>query len=244
MDAVVIIPARYTSSRFPGKPLVPLKGKPMVIHVYERAKGSKLARDVMIATDDVRIFEAVSAYGAKVVMTSGLHPSGTDRVAEAASAIVPPPSVIVNVQGDEPLVRPEMVDDVIMLLEDGKADLGTLVKKIEKEEEFTDPNVVKAVFDQKGYALYFSRSPVPFDREKKGNSCAYKHIGIYSYRLASLLRLTGLPPTRLEETEKLEQLRALENGMKIKVKETEFEMVGVDTPQDLIKAEECLNSSL
>jgi len=240
MDAFVVIPARYSSSRFPGKPLVSLKGKPLLRHVYERAKGARLVREVIVATDDRRILEAAESFGAKAVMTSGGHPSGTDRVAEAVLKLALEAPIIVNLQGDEPLIRPEMIDDVIMLLEDERADIGTLVKKIEKEEEFTDPNIVKAVFDREGFALYFSRSPVPF-RMDKAPLRAYKHIGIYAYRKEALMRLTGLPPTSLEETEKLEQLRALENGMRIKIKETEYDTIGVDTPEDLRKVEECLN---
>jgi 3-deoxy-manno-octulosonate cytidylyltransferase (CMP-KDO synthetase) len=249
MDAVVIIPARYSSSRFPGKPLVPLKGKPMLLHVYERARGARLVREVIIATDDRRILEAAESFGAKVVMTSGAHPSGTDRVAEAARTAAPEADIFVNLQGDEPLIRPEMIDDVIMLLEDERADIGTLVKRIEREEEFRDPNVVKAVFNGDGFALYFSRSPIPFNRNDEKTQAVnkiggFKHIGIYSYRREALMRLTGLRPTRLEETERLEQLRALENGMRIKIKETAYDTIGVDTPEDVLKVEECLNSYL
>jgi len=246
MDAFVVIPARYFSSRFPGKPLAPLKGKPLLQHVYERAKGARLAREIIVATDDRRILEAAESFGAKAIMTSGGHPSGTDRVAEAARSVAPEARIIVNLQGDEPLIRPEMIDDVIMLLEDERADIGTLVKKIEKEEEFTDANIVKAVFNGEGFALYFSRSPVPFHMDRgqggKGPLKAYKHIGIYAYRKEALMRLTGLPPTALEEAERLEQLRALENGMAIKIKETQYDTIGVDTPEDLLKVEECLNT--
>lgn len=240
---MVIIPARYGSSRFPGKPLVPLKGRPLIRHVYEKALLSRLASDVLIATDDERILRAAEAFGAKAVMTSPGHPSGTDRVAEAARAFENA-GIIVNLQGDEPLIRPEMIDDVIMLLEDGRADMGTLVKRIEDEAEFADPGVVKAVFDEEGFALYFSRSPIPYHRDCPGRLRAFKHIGIYSYRRESLFRLTSLAPTALEETEKLEQLRALGNGISIKVGETRFETAGVDTPEDLEKVERWLSLSL
>ncbi len=241
MVAVVVIPARYRSSRFPGKPLVPLNGKPLIWHVWEKAKKARLARDVLIATDDRRIYRECLDFGARAVMTSDAHPSGTDRVAEAAKGFEEA-DVIVNLQGDEPLIRPEMIDAVIEALYDGRADMGTLVKRIESREEFEDPNVVKAVLDEEGFALYFSRSPIPYNRDGGGLPAAWKHIGIYSYRKEALARLTALRPTGLEETEKLEQLRALGHGMKIKARQTRFETIGVDTPEDLIKVGKWLNS--
>jgi 3-deoxy-manno-octulosonate cytidylyltransferase (CMP-KDO synthetase) len=265
MSAVVIIPARYSSTRFPGKPLVPLKGKPLIQHVYENSKGARLADDVIVATDSETIFERVLSFGGRAVMTSPVHPSGTDRIAEVAASMKY--DIIVNVQGDEPLIRPEMIDDVIDILSDCEADMGTLVKKIDNPSELWDPNVVKVVFNDQGFALYFSRSPIPYHRDewkgllftvcdlvpqngapKKsstfwGNS-VFKHIGIYSYRREALLRLAGMRPTRLEVIERLEQLRALENNMKIKVRETLFETIGVDTPEDMERVEKCLNSYL
>ncbi len=278
MTAIVIIPARYDSTRFPGKPLAPLNGKPLIQHAYENSKKSKLAKEVMVATDSKAIFEAVLGFGGKAVMTSGSHASGTDRIAEAAASL--DYDIIVNVQGDEPLIRPEMIDDVIGLLDDKKAAMGTLVKKIENPEEIFDPNVVKAVFDKDRFAMYFSRAPIPFDRDrfsaevsKRGSAEAtppysspcqgedrrgitfrlsdfrtsgllmYKHIGIYSYRRDVLLSLAKMDPAPLEQIEKLEQLRALANGFRIKVKETLFETVGVDTPQDLERAKKWLNLS-
>ncbi|MDA8170142.1 MAG: 3-deoxy-manno-octulosonate cytidylyltransferase [Nitrospiraceae bacterium] len=244
MEAAVVIPARYLSSRFPGKALVPLKGKPLIAHVYEKAAASRLASRVLIATDDEKILEAARSFGADAVMTSAAHPSGTDRVAEAAGKKLPEAEIIVNLQGDEPLIRPEMIDDVIMLMADGKAGIGTLARRITLEEEFSDPNVVKVVFGADGYALYFSRSPIPCHRDgvPARGLHAFKHIGIYAYRRDALFRLCGLGPTVLEETEKLEQLRALENGINIKVKETAFDTIGVDTPGDLVKVERWLNS--
>ncbi|MEK6583146.1 MAG: 3-deoxy-manno-octulosonate cytidylyltransferase [Nitrospirota bacterium] len=252
MTAIVIIPARYDSTRFPGKPLAPLNGKPLIQHVYENSKKSKLAKEVMVATDSKAIFEAVLGFGGKAVMTSSSHASGTDRIAEAAASL--DYDIIVNVQGDEPLIRPEMIDDVIGLLDDKKAAMGTLIKKIENPEEIFDPNVVKAVFDKDGFAMYFSRAPIPFNRDEwsdqqKAKSCElraksyYKHIGIYSYRKDVLLKLADMKPVKLEQIEKLEQLRALANGFRIKVKETLFETVGVDTPQDLERAKKWLNLS-
>jgi 3-deoxy-manno-octulosonate cytidylyltransferase (CMP-KDO synthetase) len=254
MTAIVIIPARYDSTRFPGKPLYPLKGKPVIQHVYENSRQARLADDVIVATDSETIFERVSAFGGKAVMTDKKHPSGTDRIAEVAAAL--DYDIIVNVQGDEPLIRPEMINDVIALLEDKSASMGTLVKRIVDPAEISDPNIVKVVFDTKGCALYFSRAPIPFCRDawKTVNTLStwdndsripfYKHIGIYSYRREALLLLAALAPTALETTEKLEQLRALENSMKIRVKETFFETYGVDTPDDLERVEKCLSTSL
>jgi len=244
MASIVIIPARYESTRFPGKPLYPLKGKPLIQHVFENAKRATLAEDVIVATDSETIFEKVFAFGGKAVMTDQKHPSGTDRIAEVAASMKY--DIIVNVQGDEPLIRPEMIDDVIALLSDQRASVGTLVKKIEHSEEIIDSNVVKAVFDREGLALYFSRAPIPSHaRHSEINTpCYYKHIGIYSYRRGTLLSLAAMQPTELEKTEKLEQLRALENGIRIKVKETFFETYGVDTPEDLERVEKWLSISL
>jgi len=244
MASIVIIPARFASTRFPGKPLYPLKGKPLIQHVFENAKRATLAEDVIVATDSETIFEKVFAFGGKAVMTDPKHPSGTDRIAEVAASMKY--DIIVNVQGDEPLIRPEMIDDVIALLSDQRASIGTLVKKIEHSEEINDPNVVKAVFDREGLALYFSRAPIPSHaRHSEIHApCYYKHIGMYSYRRDTLLSLAAMQPTELEKTEKLEQLRALENGIRIKVKETFFETCGVDTPEDLERVEQWLSISL
>lgn len=252
MSTIVIIPARYDSTRFPGKPLALLKGRPVIQHVYENAMGSRLANGVAVATDSKKIFEAVTSFGGKALMTSDTHGSGTDRVAEASSAM--DYDIIVNVQGDEPLIMPEMIDDVIRLLDDEKASMGTLAKKIQMPEEILNPNVVKVVFDNEGFALYFSRSPIPYHRDRWMSlrqtepydlkSTVYKHIGIYSYRKDVLIKLSKMSASRLEQIERLEQLRALEHGIKIKVGETHLDTIGVDTPQDLNRVEECLNSSL
>lgn len=272
MTAIVVIPARYDSTRFPGKPLSLLRGKTLIQHVYENSKGAHLIDDVIVATDSEAIFEKVLSFGGKAVMTSRKHPSGTDRIAEVAASV--DYDIVVNVQGDEPLIRPQMIDDVISLLHDGKGSIGTLIKRITDPEEVTDPNVVKVVFDEEGFALYFSRSPIPYCRDEwkslkdlvTGNELQvsrkekdfigaghlslithhlfYKHIGIYSYRREALLTLSRMEPTGLEKMEKLEQLRALEKGMKIKIKETLFETYGVDTPEDIERVEKCLNTSL
>lgn len=246
----MVIPARYGSTRFPGKPLALLKDrKTLIQHVYENATGSLLASEVLVATDSEEILRGVAAFGGKAVMTAGGHPSGTDRAAEVAGAM--DCDIIVNVQGDEPLIRGDMIDSVIRLLEDGRADIGTLAKRIESPEEMLDPNVVKVAFGREGFALYFSRAPIPYHRDLwKGlgsvpgsHFTAYKHIGIYSYRKETLLRVSRLEPTALELAEKLEQLRALENGMRIKVGETPYNTIGVDTPEDLERVERCLSIS-
>jgi 3-deoxy-manno-octulosonate cytidylyltransferase (CMP-KDO synthetase) len=267
MSAIVLIPARYHSTRFPGKPLSPLKGLPVIQHVYQSSLKARLADDVIVATDSEAIFAKVLSFGGKAVMTSSEHASGTDRIAEVARAL--DCDIIVNVQGDEPLIRPQMIDDAISVLEDSRASIGTLAKRTNDPGEIFDPNVVKVVFDEKGYAFYFSRAPIPYHREifnaealKRGSSedklkmkefapdCRtaelfmFKLIGIYSYRKDVLLKLAALPPSRLETIEMLEQLRALENGFTIKVRETLFETHGVDTPEDLERIEKCLNSSL
>lgn len=228
---------------------------------------SKLADTVIVATDNKAILENVTGFGGKAVMTSASHISGSDRIAEVAQTLNY--DIIVNVQGDEPLIKAEMIDDVIALLDDKNASIGTLIKKIEKTDEIFDSNIVKVVCDRNGYAMYFSRAPIPFDRDKfriqdtgykirgKDNhtSCIlhlasdirtfellfYKHIGIYSYRRDVLLNLAKMEPVALEQIEKLEQLRALVNGYRIKVKETTFETIGVDTPQDLERVKQWLN---
>lgn len=262
MTSIVIIPARYHSTRFPGKPLSLLKGKTLIRHVYENSRGSRLIGDVIVATDSKDIFEEVRSFGGKAVMTRRGHLSGTDRIAEVAASLNY--DIIVNVQGDEPLVRPQMIDEVISLLHDKRASVGTLIKRITEAVEVLDPNVVKVVIDEEGFALYFSRSPIPYWRDKwkllsrkRGAASedftgtfiirdfqCYKHIGIYSYRRETLLALSGMKPTDLEKMEMLEQIRALEKGIRIKTKETFFETFGVDTPEDLKRVEKCLSTSL
>ncbi len=257
MSAIVVIPARYASTRFPGKPLALLKGIPIIQHVYQNSCNARLAGEVIVATDSETIFETVISFGGKAVITSPEHQSGTDRIAEVAATMNC--DIMVNVQGDEPLIRPEMIDAVISLLDDNRASLGTLALPIRDSREIFDPNVVKVVFDPEGFAWYFSRAPIPYhrdewkdplvqSRELKAKSelvvhDCFKHVGIYSYRRDVLLKLSSLPPSRLEMIEKLEQLRAIENGFRIKVGETLFETIGVDTPQDLERVEQCLNSS-
>lgn len=260
MSAIVIIPSRYASTRFPGKPLCLLLGKPMIQHVYERTKKASLAREVFVATDNKQIYDTVIGFGGKAIMTSEKHLSGTDRIAEAVLNLentehrTQNTDIIVNVQGDEPMIQPEMVDEAISIMEDKRASISTIVKRIRDMEEILDPNIVKVVFNEEGFALYFSRAPIPYHRDewkdlkhlKVHNSqfTVYKHNGIYAYRKDVLLNISKLPATKLEKIEKLEQLRALENGFRIKVKETGFETIGVDTPMDLERVERCLSISL
>jgi 3-deoxy-manno-octulosonate cytidylyltransferase (CMP-KDO synthetase) len=233
-----VIPARYASSRFPGKALVSIGGKTMLQHVWERASQARYLTDVVIATDDERIRAAAEEFRARVIMTRADHLSGTDRVAEAASASNA--HVIVNIQGDEPLIDPLAIDAAILgLLEEDAAPMGTLRKRIERTEEIHDPNVVKVVTDRENNALYFSRSPIPHVREPGEAGPGYfKHIGLYVYQRDFLLGYPDLPVGPLERAERLEQLRAIENGFSIRVVETEYESLGIDTPEDWARVSE------
>jgi 3-deoxy-manno-octulosonate cytidylyltransferase (CMP-KDO synthetase) len=231
-----VIPARYASSRFPGKVLASTAGKTMLQHVWERALQARYLTEVVIATDDQRVNAAAEEFQARVILTRSDHASGTDRAAEAASASNA--AVIVNIQADEPMIDPAAIDAAVLgLLVQEDVLMTTLKKRIESPSEITDPNVVKVVTDRAGDALYFSRSPIPNLRGDAGgrlpNSAAYfKHIGLYAYRREFLLSYSDLPVGPLEQAEHLEQLRALENGFKIRVIETEYESLGVDTPAD------------
>ncbi len=280
---VAIIPARFNSTRFTGKPLAILKGKPLIQHVYEQVSHSSLIDTVFVATDDRRIYDAVTGFEGKAVMTSGRHVSGTDRIAEVVSGLEC--DFVVNIQGDEPFIRPEMINDVVKLLSgDERASIGTLAKRITDIKELLSPNVVKVVWDNEGFAMYFSRAPIPYHRDewelqsqeqrakskepraknqeqrakkeniedKKSqplnfstsqllNFRCYKHIGIYGYRRDALLRFASMKQGKLEIIEKLEQLRAIASGMKIKVKETPHDTFGIDTIEDMGKAEEWLS---
>ncbi|BCR05496.1 3-deoxy-manno-octulosonate cytidylyltransferase [Desulfuromonas versatilis] len=246
MRVTALIPARYASSRFPGKPLAEIAGKPMIQWVYERTSRSALVDRVIVATDDERIRQAVQAFGGEVQMTRSDHPTGTDRLAEVAARIET--DIVVNVQGDEPLIDPRMIDMAVEpLTTDPSIPMGTLKTPIASVEEFLNPNVVKVVTDREGFALYFSRAPIPHPRdfadglqEQFQELQACKHIGLYVYRRDFLLAYPGLPVTPLENLEKLEQLRALEHGHKIRVVETSLSSLGVDTPEDLEKVREYL----
>ncbi len=233
MSFDVIIPARYASTRFPGKPLAELAGRPMVVHVCERAKKSG-ARAVHVATDDERIAQAVRAHGYSALMTQADHPSGTDRLAEAAKKLrLKDSDIVVNVQGDEPLISPRLIKSVGNLLEKKrKASVSTACHAIHDAASLTNPNVVKVAMDREGYALYFSRSQIPHPREP-GATC-YRHAGIYGYRVSFLRKYSRLKPSPLERAEALEQLRVLWHGYRIAVIVSETEIPpGVDTPQDL-----------
>ena len=244
MNAVGVIPARFSSTRFEGKVIADLLGKPLIQHVYERAKEACLLDDLIVAADDDRVVKVVEGFGGKVAYTSPKQPTGTDRIAEIVNPL--DVRVIVNIQGDEPLIQPKMINDLAgILLEDKSIVMATLVKKISDPEEIGNPNVVKVVVDKDGFALYFSRSRIPYIREHNTslvtqNPVYYKHIGLYAYTKDFLFTFTNLPPSPLENLEALEQLRVLENGYRIKTVETEFDTVGVDTPEDLEKAREVL----
>jgi len=236
-----VIPARYESSRFPGKPLASIAGKSMLQHVWERARCARTLSRVVIATDDERIFREARRFGAEACMTRGDHPSGSDRVAEVAAGARA--ELIVNIQGDEPLIEPDAVDAAVKgLLEVEATAMGTLKKRIEDPAEVSNPNVVKVVTDREGNAIYFSRSAIPYVRS--GVAVHYKHVGLYVYRRDFLLGYSSLIRGPLEEAEKLEQLRALENGFKIRVVETGYESLGVDTPEDLRRVSALIETRL
>ncbi|MCK9173768.1 MAG: 3-deoxy-manno-octulosonate cytidylyltransferase [Desulforhopalus sp.] len=243
-SVVAIIPARYNSNRFPGKPLALINGKPMIQHVYERAKAVKMLSRVVVATDDERIAECVTGFGGEFVMTRKDHVSGSDRLAEAAQLLdISEQDIVVNVQGDQPLFPPEVVAQVATpLLEDPALPMSTLIYRIVRPAEIHDPNHVKTVFDCNMNALYFSRSPIPFQRNPEGSEqpTYYKHLGFYAYRKGFLLSFVALPVGEWERFEKLEQLRALEYGYRIRVVITDHDSIEVDRKEDLLRVEEDL----
>ena len=235
MKILCVIPARYASTRLPGKPLALIAGKPMIEHVYKRAAQARLPEEVIVATDDERVVEAVKKFGGNVMLTSPDHPSGTDRLAEVALNF-PDVDVVVNVQGDEPMIPSEVIDTLAnAFVENPELEMATL-KTPMAEQDYTNPNAVKVVTDLNGYALYFSRSLLPYPRKKPEDFIVYKHIGAYAYKRDFLLKYAALASTPLEQIESLEQLRALENGFKIKVLATNFQGIGIDTPEDLAAA--------
>lgn len=248
MKFIAIIPARYASTRFPGKPLAMLGGKPIIQRVYEQV--SKTLGEVYIATDDERIFDAVEGFGGKAVMTSSNHKSGTDRIKEAAETIGTDADVIINVQGDEPFILPEQIETVCKCFDDESTQIATLGKPFDEEQGFEmlqNPNSPKIVIDNNSRAMYFSRSIIPFIRGKEEGEWLtlypfLKHIGLYAYRREVLQEITALPQSSLEIAESLEQLRWLQNGYKIKVGITNAETIGIDTPDDLKRAEEFLST--
>jgi len=232
---IAVIPARYASERFPGKALAKDTGKFLIQHVYEQVIKSPLLEEVIIATDDQRIADACDSFGASWRMTRADHPSGTDRIAEVAAGL--DADIIVNVQGDEPLIDPLNIDELINLLDqDRQADMATLSAFFAPDEDIGNPNIVKVVVDCRNHALYFSRCPIPFIRDQgQVQPLHRKHLGLYAYRREVLLSLSRLPATPLEKAEKLEQLRALENGLIIAVKDVRHSAVGIDTPQQYRK---------
>ncbi|MBI4619512.1 MAG: 3-deoxy-manno-octulosonate cytidylyltransferase [Desulfobacterales bacterium] len=246
MKAIGIIPARYHSTRFVGKPLADICGKPMIEHVYDRASRADSLTSVTVATDDERIFRKVEEFGGRAILTSSHHKSGTDRIAEALIQLdVKDTDLIVNIQGDQPLLEPATVDEIIRpFVNDPSLLMATLCCRIETEDEIRNPNVVKVVVDKDGFALYFSRSPIPYVREQDTAPPFYKHIGIYAYRKDFLLRFTKMPQSELEKAEMLEQLRALENGYRIKAVNTLFDSVEVDTQEDLEKVKRIITTQV
>ena len=239
----IIIPARYGSSRLEGKPLIKVMGKSVIQWVYEKAKQSKLADMIIVATDDERIFNEVKSFDGDVEMTSVNHKCGSDRIMEVVSRH-PEISYICNLQGDEPLIKPESIDAVIKnVKEDDNADISTLIRVLHDENEIIDPNLVKCVIDKNGFALYFSRSKIPFERNV-GVADFYGHLGIYGYKRKALETMTTLAQTPLEQAESLEQLRALENGMRIKTSVVDFVPIGIDTKEDVEKFRQILECRL
>ncbi|MDD5561079.1 MAG: 3-deoxy-manno-octulosonate cytidylyltransferase [Candidatus Omnitrophica bacterium] len=245
MDVIAVIPARYSSTRFKAKVLADIMGKPMLQHVWERAKASRILDDLIIACDDEIIRKAAVKFGAKTVMTSKEHTCGTDRISEVVNPL--DVKVVINIQGDEPLIHPMMIDNVARaLLEDSSLSMATIMKRIEDPAQVADPNVVKVVVDKNGLALYFSRAPIPYlaENAEVKDALYYKHIGLYGYTKDFLFTYKNLPVSNLEKAEKLEQLRVLAEGFKIKVIETKFDTISVDTPEDLEKVKELLQKGI
>lgn len=246
MRVVGIIPARYASTRFPGKPLALIKGKTMIRRVCEQAWKSELD-EVVVATDDVRIADAVMDFGGRYVMTDPNHRSGTDRCREAFDLLDSPFDAVVNIQGDEPFIDPLQINQVVALIRGEDTQIASLAKRISDADELFSPNTVKVVMDKEGNALYFSRHPIPFMRnidrqEWLKSGTYYKHIGIYAYNAETLYRIAAMQPTSLETAESLEQLRWLENGLSIRMGVTKSESVSIDRPEDIVKAEKFIEN--
>lgn len=237
---VAVIPARYASSRFPGKPLAKIHDKPMIQWVYERVKGVEGINDVYVATDDERIFDTVECFGGKVIMTSKDHKSGTDRISEAISKIDDDIDIVLNIQGDEPMIKKEMISQLISAFDDESVNMATLKKRLYDEDDINNPNIAKVITDVNNDAIYFSRSTIPYNRDGKDDIKYFKHIGVYGYKKDFLMKFSNLKKSNLEELEQLEQLRVIENGYKIRVIETEYESIGVDLPEHIDKVESLL----
>lgn len=240
-ETAIIIPARYDSTRLKGKPLIKVKDKPIIQWVWEKAVMTNFADRIIIATDNQQIFEAAEEFGAEVEMTLDTHTSGSDRIAEVVERH-PEIDYIVNLQGDEPLITPESIDNVIKGVKEDGADISTLIRVLTDKKEMENPNCVKCVTDNNGYALYFSRSKIPYERNE-GYAKVYGHLGIYGYKKEALLKMTNMPQSTLELAESLEQLRALQAGMRIKTFVVDFKPVGIDTKDDLIQFEKIITQS-
>ncbi len=245
MNIVGIIPSRFASTRFPGKPLIDIGGKTMIQRVYEQACKSKLLSKVVVATDDVNIEQHVKSFGGNVVMTSDQHQSGTDRCFEAITKVSSTADVVINIQGDEPFIHPEQIDLVASCFTDPKVQIATLVKKLTEMDDLVSNTIMKVIMNKNKEAIYFSRQAIPYIRGKEQNDWLnhftyYKHIGIYAYTVSTLSEITSLEQSSLELAESLEQLRWIENGYKIKIEVTDFESVSVDAPEDLKKLQKYL----
>ena len=241
MNIVAVIPARFGSTRFPGKALAILRGKPIIQHVFERVQASGLFSVVMVATDHAKIAETVLRFGGNIAMTSDNLQSGTDRIAEALQYI-PDADLIVNVQGDEPLIETRALADLIKAFQSEQVQMASLMTKVTDESMLQNPNIVKLVVDSDANALYFSRSAIPFDRDGQGGVNYLRHIGVYAYRRDVLGKFVHLPMRKLEQIEKLEQLRALENGIPIRMVYSDYQGIGIDTPEDLERVERLIEN--
>jgi len=240
LQVVALIPARFASTRFPGKPLADIDGRPMIEHVYRRAAASPAVSRVIVATDDLRIATRVADFGGNVRLTRADHLTGTDRLAEVAATL--DCDIVVNVQGDEPLLDPRAISEAVAPFVDPAISITTLYRRILTPAELSNPDIVKVVIDRGGFALYFSRAPIPFARDPRGGwPPLYRHVGLYAYRRHTLMLMASLDPTPLERAEELEQLRALEHGIRIKTVETAYDSIGVDTPQDLEQVRRLFN---
>lgn len=240
MKIIGIIPARFASTRFEGKPLVEIDGKSMIQRTYEQAAKCTELTAIWVATDDERIFNHIKNFGGNVIMTADTHPSGTDRIAEALRIVATDVDAVINIQGDEPFIQPAQIEKVAAMLRQPHTQIATLAKQLNRNEDILNPNIVKVVFDANGKALYFSRSPIPYMRGVDPSVWVthtnfYKHIGLYGYQKSILFEITKLSPSRLELAESLEQLRWLEAGFSIQIGITDLETIGIDTPEDLQK---------
>lgn len=245
MKTVSIIPARYQSTRFPGKPLALINKKPMIQWVYENVSKASCIDEVYVATDDQRIYDVVKLFGGNVIITSNQHTCGSDRLAECAQILnIDDEDIILNIQGDEPLIKEIMIEDLMSTFSSKDVYMGTLKKRIEDYKEITNPNVVKVITDLDNYALIFSRSIIPYNRDRWNDVAFYKHIGVYGYKKWFLLKYSRMKKSFLERCESLEQLRVLENGYRIKVAETKLQSIGVDTPEQIAQVEEQIRKEL